>query len=131
VSAARPFGAIDRKGSGRWRVRYRVDGRVVNGGTYETKRDARAALAAAQTDLNRGQWSDPRLGARTFVEAFEALLDHRQSLGKVRPATVEGYRSIARTHLGIDGGCVTGWGRRKLATISRADVNALTHKAVT
>jgi hypothetical protein len=36
--------------------------------TFATKTDATRHLAQVETDLSRGQWSDPRLGRTSFAE---------------------------------------------------------------
>ncbi|HUR48562.1 MAG TPA: hypothetical protein VMY88_03395, partial [Acidimicrobiales bacterium] len=51
----RQFGTIDKLPSGRWGVRYRVDGKPVSPGlTFATRADAGAYLDSVRTDMDRG-----------------------------------------------------------------------------
>jgi hypothetical protein len=65
----RRFGSVRRLPSGRWQVRYRTsDGRQHTAPeTFATKTDTTRHLAQVETDLSRGQWSDPRLGRMAFA----------------------------------------------------------------
>ena len=80
----RRFGSVRRLPSGRWQARYRTsDGRQHSAPeTFATKADATRHLAQVETDLSRGQWSNPRLGRTTFAEwaarweATTVNLDH-------------------------------------------------------
>jgi len=56
----RDFGSIRKRASGRWQASYPAHGRRVPLGTFLTKSDANAALAAQQVELARGTWIDPR-----------------------------------------------------------------------
>jgi integrase len=66
----RRFGSVRRLPSGRWQARYRTtDGHQHTAPeTFATKADATRHLAQVETDLSRGQWSDPRLGRTSFAE---------------------------------------------------------------
>jgi excisionase family DNA binding protein len=70
VMRRRRFGSVRRLPSGRWQARYRTsDGRQHTAPeTFAAKADAARHLAQVETDLSRGQWSDPRLGRTTFAE---------------------------------------------------------------
>lgn len=61
-----PAAASAQLQSGRWQVRVhdRATGRHVPLGTFPTKEDANAALAAELTDQNRGRWVAPQGGHR-------------------------------------------------------------------
>jgi integrase len=67
----RQFGSIRKLPSGRWQARYRTaSGAVVSAPkTFTTKGDAGRWLAAAETDILRGVFVDPRAGRMT-VEAW-------------------------------------------------------------
>jgi hypothetical protein len=66
----RRFGSVRRLPSGRWQARYQTnDGRQHTAPeTFATKTEATRHLAQVETDLSRGQWSDPRLGRTTFTQ---------------------------------------------------------------
>jgi len=65
----RTFGSIEKLKSGRYRARYRVDGRWVNAlTTFATKAEAGIFLDSVRTDLVRGAWKAP-CKARMTVEA--------------------------------------------------------------
>jgi hypothetical protein len=58
-----------RKGTGkRWQVRYRVDGRDRDGGSYDVKAVAQRRLTELEAAVHRGQWVDPN--DRTTVAAY-------------------------------------------------------------
>src|SRR5829696_8313665 len=65
----RRFGSVRRLPSGRWQVRYRTSGGRQHSAeeTFATKTDATRHLAQVETELSRGQWSNPRLGRTTFA----------------------------------------------------------------
>ena len=49
-----------RKGKGkRWQVKYQVDGREKDGGSYDTQAIARRKLVELEAAVQRGQWVDP------------------------------------------------------------------------
>jgi integrase len=90
------FGAIDRLPSGRYRARYvGPDGRRRSKifGTY--KADARAWLAAQQTDLIRKGWRAPEAGRRSVGEYAEDYL----ARSDLRAGTLALYASLWRHHL--------------------------------
>lgn len=94
----RAFGSITKERSGRWRVRYRVGGRMISDGTFDRRVDAEAHLAEVQTQLRRGDWIDPRLGERPFGEfaaEWDSELDRRDLTAKTRST----YRSTATRHV--------------------------------
>ncbi len=90
------FGAIDRLPSGRYRARYvGPDGRRRSKIFGTVKADARAWLAAQQTDLIRKGWRAPEAGRRTvgeFAEDYLARSDLRQGTRAL-------YASLWRHHL--------------------------------
>jgi integrase len=90
------FGAIDRLPSGRHRARYvGSDGRRRSKIFGTSKADARAWLAAQQTDLIRKGWRAPEVGRRTIGEYAEDYLA-RSDLREGTPAL---YASLWRHHL--------------------------------
>jgi integrase len=66
----RAFGSLRRLPSGRWQARYRdPTGRSHTAPqTFTTKPEAARYLAQVQTDLARGEWTDPRAGRVAFAE---------------------------------------------------------------
>ncbi len=125
----RRFGRATLLPSGRWHVRYTAEGRAISAGTYPTERAARNALTDIESEINRGVWVDPTaappVAPPTFADALAAYIEFRQDRGKLRESTAEGYRSIARTWLGVDGDRPTGFGAKRVDDITRADCNAL------
>jgi integrase len=94
----RRFGSVRRLPSGRWQARYRTnDGRQHTAPeTFATKTAATRHLAQVETDLSRGQWSDPRLGRTTFREwaaRWEATTVN------LRANTQAAYRNLLRRYL--------------------------------
>jgi integrase len=94
----RRFGSVRRLPSGRWQARYRTnDGRQHTAPeTFATKTEATRHLAQVETDLSRGQWSDPRLGRTTFTEwaaRWEATTVN------LRANTQAAYRNLLRRYL--------------------------------
>jgi len=127
----RRFGSVRRLPSGRWQVRYRTsDGRQHTAPeTFATKTDATRHLAQVETDLSRGQWSNPRLGRTTFAEwaaRWEATTVN------LRANTRATYRNLLRRYLlptfgpvplaDLDAMAVRAW----LAKLAHAGVGAST-----
>ena len=68
MPARRRFGSVRRLPSGRWQARYwdAAGNRAGAPVTFPTKGDAQRWLSAAETDMSRGEWHDPRLGDVPF-----------------------------------------------------------------
>src|SRR4029450_1309972 len=66
----RPFGSLRRLPSGRWQARYRdLKGKSHTAPqTFATRPEAARFLAQVETDLARGEWTDPRAGRVSFAE---------------------------------------------------------------
>jgi len=101
--------------TGNWEIRYRDPNgrqRTVSKG-LRTKEDARARLAAIETDKMRGEWLDPRLGRITFAEWSEEYIE-----GAVhkRATTLAQDRQRLRKHL------IPAFGDMRLAAITPLDV---------
>lgn len=82
----------------KWQARY-VDKAGVRHNAphyFPSKKAARAWLAAKQTDLDRGDHTDPRKGRQTFAEWAAAWQDATVDL---RAKTLEGYEAILRTQV--------------------------------
>jgi integrase len=66
----RSFGSVRRLPSGRWQARYRdAAGKSHTAPeTFTTRPEATRFLAQVETDLARGEWTDPRAGRVLFAE---------------------------------------------------------------
>ena len=92
----RRFGRVRQLPSGRWQARHTgPDGLDRSLGTFATKRDADRALAAVETDLNRGAWVDPQAGSQWLETYADRWLDMR----RLRPRTRELYREQLRLRI--------------------------------
>src|SRR3954452_23080244 len=79
-----------RKGKGkRWQVKYTVDGRERDGGSYDVKAIAQRRLVELEASVHRGQWVD--LNDRTTVaEACRGYAATRP-YGAATAERVDGY----------------------------------------
>lgn len=113
------FGMVDRLPSGRVRARYTgPDGERYNApSTFDTLTDARAWLAARQTDIAAGKWQAPAVAAavaaernRTLTEYADTWLASRtNSRGdQLRPRTLDEYRRLLRGPLADLGPLIVG-----------------------
>jgi integrase len=96
VTRRRQFGSIRRLPSGRWQARYRDRTGEQHTAVYPTKSDAGRWLSAAEADMARGDWINPRLGRVTIGEWAEEWL---RTTVHLKPKTRASYESILRTHL--------------------------------
>ena len=95
----RSFGSVRQLPSGRWQVRYRepaTNRLVPAAATFVTKREATNWLAAAETDMVRGAWVDPRAGRVDFTTFATAWLRDHPNL---RARTRENYAGNLRNHI--------------------------------
>ena len=92
-----PWGSVRRLPSGRFQVRYRVDG-VTHAAprTFATKRAADAFLAETRVAIDRGTWVDPVAGRITLRDYSSRWLAERVQL---RPRSKELYEGLLRLHL--------------------------------
>lgn len=109
------FGTVRTLASGRSQARYLANGKQVSAGTYRTAREAWKALAAVQTDLDRGEHVVAAAGRVTFAQHAEAVLEHRR--GDLRDSTLRNYRQFLRVQLDPT------FGRMALADITVQDVD--------
>jgi integrase len=95
----RGFGQIRRLPSGRWQASHMAPGGRRHNAprTFDTRKDAEAWLAEAQTDLSRDQWRRPEPPRKTVTFAAYAAswLDTR----KLTPRTADEYRKLLGRHL--------------------------------
>lgn len=99
MPARRRFGSVRRLPSGRWQARYwdAAGNRAGAPVTFATKGDAQRWLSAAETDMSRGEWHDPRLGDIPFGEWAERWVATKAP--KLQPSTVDLYRYLLRRHI--------------------------------
>lgn len=99
---------LERHGRGlRWQVRYRVDGRQKDGGSYRTKALAERKLVELEAAVQRGQWVDPT--DRTTVGEYLRMYAATRSHGERTRRRVD---SLIRCH--VEG---TPLGGRRLAAV--------------
>jgi integrase len=88
----RSFGSVRQLPSGRWQARYRdLAGKPHTASqTFATRPEAARFLAQVETDLARGEWTDPRAGRVSFAEWADRWQDTTTNL---RPNTraLHGY----------------------------------------
>ncbi|MEV7175977.1 site-specific integrase [Kitasatospora sp. NPDC093679] len=97
MAGRRAFGRVRKLPSGRWQARYIGPDGILRAApeTFDTKRKADDWLAATQTELRAGEWSDPDAGKIAFGAFAQAWIAER-GLG-VR--TVQLYETLLRLHL--------------------------------
>ncbi len=91
----RKFGAVRRLPSGRWQARYvgPAGTLVAAPGTFGTKAEASRYLAEVETDISRGQWTDPRAEAVLLRDYSHDWLQQRTVRGRpLAPRTTDTYR---------------------------------------
>ncbi len=111
---SRPFGTVTKLPSGRYRARYWELGRQLAApSTFATKADARTWLAGVETDMARGEHTDPERGSIAFGRFAATWIDERP----LRPHTRATYDSQLR-HI------LTVFEDVELAEITPADVRA-------
>ncbi|MEU3349159.1 tyrosine-type recombinase/integrase [Streptomyces sp. NPDC006700] len=93
----RRFGAIRRLPSGRYQARYPGPDGVMRPApiTFETTADADDWLAEKQTEIRRGEWRDPDVGAVGFRAYADKWVDERQLAALTRDL----YRYLLDKHL--------------------------------
>lgn len=102
--------------SGRWEARYRDPLGGQRTKTFASKADARAFLAATETDVTRGQWIDPAGGRVTYAKWSEHYF--ASALHK-RPTTAARDRIVNNTHL------IPLIGKRGLGSLTPLDARAV------
>ncbi len=91
----RKFGAVRRLPSGRWQARYPGPQATLLPAplTFATKVEASRYLAGVETDMERGQWVDPRGSSVVLRDYAGAWLQERTVRGRpLAPRTVDTYR---------------------------------------
>ncbi|BDZ41621.1 hypothetical protein GCM10025865_09200 [Paraoerskovia sediminicola] len=91
--ARRGYGQVRQERSGRWRALYTgPDGTRRSAGTHDTRAEAEGALAAVLTDVYRGSYRAPDLGALTLSTYARRWLARQDGLA---PRTLDLYRRLA------------------------------------
>lgn len=110
------FGGITQLPSGRFRARYRVDGRQVTLGVFDHHDEARSALDAVRVDIRRGDHFDKTPGRVPFERFMrDTYMPFRKT--EVATSTYVNDESLLRRHL------LPAFGRKALVDISAADVH--------
>jgi integrase len=102
VAKRRAFGAVRQLPSGRWQARLLPadGGPHIPLGTFTTKADAARALAAAETDIDRGDWKDPRAVGELFSAYAATWLTTRRLRGRpLSPVTLQLYERRLRREI--------------------------------
>lgn len=87
---------VEKRGTSRWRARYRgPDGRE-RSRTFSRRVDAERWLAAAELSKARGEWIDPALGRCTFAAWVE---EWSSTIVDLRPSTRDRDLRAIRVHL--------------------------------
>jgi integrase len=105
--------------SGRWEARYRDPAGRSRTKTFDTKADARAYVSSIETDVNRGQWTDPSAGRVTYAEWSEHYF--ATALHK-RATTLARDRTVNDKHF------VPAFGTRSLGAITPLDVRGVVER---
>ena len=94
----RRFGNVRKLQSGRWQARYRGSDELLRCApeTFGSKRDAEQWLTVVESDLLRGEWSDPLAGRVPLGEYGQRWIEEHR-LGQ---RTREEYDSLWRRHIG-------------------------------
>ena len=104
-----------RKGKGRrWQVKYTVDGREKDGGSYDTKAIAQRKLVELESAVQRGQWVDTT-DKTSVAQACTGYAATRP----YGPGTAERVDGYIRNHVGG-----TPLGEMRLVVVRASDVQA-------
>lgn len=102
-----------RRGKGqRWQVKYRVDGREKDGGSFDVKAVAKRRLTELEASVQRGQWVDPT--DQTTVSEYLRMYAATRTHGERTRRRVDGY---IRCHVDA-----TPLGARRLAAVRPSEV---------
>lgn len=104
-----------RKGRGRrWQVKYQVDGRERDGGSFDVKEVAKRKLVELEASVHRGQWVDPtdQTTVTELVRAYAATRIHRS-------ATSDRVERMIRNHVEP-----TPLGSRRASAVRPSEVQA-------
>ncbi len=98
MARRRRFGRVRRLPSGRYQARYRGPDGMDRPApqTFERKADADRWLASVESELLRGDWSDPAAGQVQLHEYASSWVRERPGL---RPKTLQLYEGLLRLHI--------------------------------
>lgn len=100
----------------RWEARYRDVGGNQRTRTFPSRADAKAWLAATETDIRRGSWIDPTMAATKV----DVLADHwLKATHMKRAGSIARDKSILNTHI------LPVLGNRGVGSVTRAEVQQL------
>jgi len=88
--------AIKRLSNGRWEATYRDPGNKERQGTFPNQREAKAWLAANNSDIARGTWIDPRAGRIILRGYADKWIGTRTD---IRLSTAAKYRQLLAQHV--------------------------------
>lgn len=106
---------IEKRGEGRYQVRYRDPGDKERSKTFSLRRDARRFQSVVEEELARGLWVDPREGRTKFRDFAAAVVVPRSN---VRPATSARIQNYVRVQI------LPTFGESPLCKISRLSVQS-------
>lgn len=116
----RHFGSVRRLPSGRYQASYWHEAeRHAASATFPAKADALAYLSATETDLGRGQWTDPLAGKVTLRSYANDWLAGRSDL---RDTTRAKYRYLLDRHI------LPRLGTTKLSTLAPSQLRSWYHE---
>lgn len=104
---------IEKRGQGRWRVRWRDPDGELQGRTFTREDEAKRFRARVEGDLVSGGYVDPER-SRTTVAAFAGTW--RESVVDLRPSTLARLDATVNTHV------LPEFGQWPLAAVGNADV---------
>jgi integrase len=111
------MGSLRKARSGRWEARYRdPDGQQRTKGGFPSKSDAKAWLAATETDMGRGGWIDPVDSRLSVAHVARAWLESNPSK---RPSARARDETILRVHV------EPALGKRPVGRVTRSDVRKI------
>src|SRR3954465_6179546 len=105
--------SVRQKPSGRWEVRYRDAGGQMHSKTFPTKTAATKWGREMETDLQRGDWIDPRLARTSFKQWADEYL---RTIVHLRAVTRSDYERQLRVHL------LPAFADRPVSAIEQVDV---------
>lgn len=85
---------IEKRGEGRYRVRYRDPEGKERSKTFALRRDARRFQSVVEEELVRGMWVDPRAGRRKFNVFATAVMEPRSNVRSATRARISSYLRV-------------------------------------
>src|SRR3954451_1613254 len=107
------MGSVEKQSNGRWRARYRDPLNRTRSRTFDRKIDAQRFLERAGSNIQRGDWLDPRLQRTRFADWAAVWWE---TTAKLRPTTRRGYHQLLHNQV------LPYFGQRPLASIDYVEV---------